>query len=112
MRTLLFVAGLFLLAFGCKKCEDRLEAETLKHRMASGTQTYIFKSPSGDTLYSTNFVAWGYPRLGGITPNGYSSKAPIRWYYGDALDWESCKDDKFHQNINPNCILVGIKQKQ
>lgn len=102
----LIFAGMGGCAFLVKKCDDKLDAAVLKERMASGTTTWMFKTPAKDTIYSTQFKSWGQPKFGVV---GNTGRGPQAWYFGDALIWEMALDDKFKVQVNPNCILIGSR---
>jgi hypothetical protein len=117
-RTIIFyilLLGVIILLFrACNKWSREIDVRVEKARIErltkSGYQTFIFKHPSGDTLYATNYVALGTPQLTfGYDINGKSDKT-LKWYFVEDYHITKVRDDKFRQIINPNCILVGIKK--
>jgi hypothetical protein len=109
MKTYIYLVLFFSLINGCIRFCDHIEAEEHKAMVASGTTTWLFKTPSGDTITSTQYNSWGQPDYGNIGPNGCSPRYPQRWYYGRCTHWVAVTDDKFRIWINPNCTLIGKK---
>jgi hypothetical protein len=91
------------------KCDKYITEKRNRELVASGTTTWMFKTVSGDTIYSTNYKKLGMPQFGSIGPNGCKPKYLQNWYYGDCLRWKYVKDDRFNQIINPSCIFIGSK---